>query len=48
METLSFAECDAVGGGSVVSLLGLALALVNDAGPVRSFFDGLFDGMGGI
>lgn len=48
MQELCFEDCQSVGGGTPIALLGFALAAISAASYLRDFADGIFDGFGGI
>jgi hypothetical protein len=48
MRELCFEDSQQVGGGNPIALVALALGFISQAGPIRDFADGLFDGFGKI
>ena len=48
MNEISYAQCELVGGGTVLALLAFGLAVLSQAEAINDFCAGFLDGAGGI
>lgn len=48
MRNLSIIEIEEVSGGNPIALLGLAVSLIVTSDKLSEFFNGFFDGLGGL